>query len=118
MGTTRATVLPASKGDRGARDALNRVRPTDGAPPGSRTVTVEAASPGERDIEHAVRGVLRVKLRGADTHEVAGLVHGHVTFRRPGGPAAWIRCLSDLRRELPQHTDDLEQLAVHAMSCG
>ncbi|GAB7052383.1 hypothetical protein [Catenuloplanes indicus] len=68
-------------------------------------------------VDRAVREALSLALGGAADRTVAELIHRHDSFRRPGGPAAWIRRLRQLRQEMPDRVDDLEALAVHAMSC-
>ncbi|GAB7042494.1 MULTISPECIES: hypothetical protein [Catenuloplanes] len=71
----------------------------------------------EAGVDRAIRDVLSLDLGRADDRTVAELIHHHPSFRRSGGPAAWIRRLRQLRREMPERVTDLEAIAVHAMSC-
>lgn len=119
-GVVRVTLLRGSTKDRTTCDATNRVLPAADSPLDGlvgRLAVIKAVPTCDGGVERAVLEVLRLQLRGADPRVVGDLIRGHRTYLRPGGPAAWIRCLRRLQRDLPQCTGDLERLAVHAMTC-
>ncbi|GAB7052365.1 hypothetical protein JCM9534A_74910 [Catenuloplanes indicus JCM 9534] len=68
-------------------------------------------------VGHAVRDALRLQIRGAGRREVAAAIHGHPTYTRAGGRAAWARRLQELRSEMPQHAAALDRIAIYVMTC-
>lgn len=77
--------------------------------------TVAAHRPDR--IGRAVLDAVRLQLRDAGRHAVVDAIHGHPTYARAGGRAAWARRLQELKGEMPQYAAAFDQVAIHVMTC-
>lgn len=68
-------------------------------------------------LGRAVLDAVRLQLRDAGRRTVVEAIHGHPTYARPGGRAAWARRLQELKSEMPQYAAALDRVAVHVMTC-
>ncbi|GAB7042490.1 MULTISPECIES: hypothetical protein [Catenuloplanes] len=80
---------------------------------------IDAITLGTLDdgASRAILKALHLHLQGADTETVKGMIYSHSTYLPRDGRTQWIRRLQDLQKQMPQHAEGLNQVALYVTTC-
>ncbi|GAB7052379.1 hypothetical protein [Catenuloplanes indicus] len=80
---------------------------------------IDAITLGTLDdgASRAILKALHLHLQGAPEGTVRDMIYSHSTYLPRDGRTQWIRRLQDLQRQMPQHADGLNQVALFVTTC-